>query len=671
MHRFVRVLPVVLGLLAISQAEVFTPKDSASLSDFVLAKAGADGLYAARSADAYHGSLALAALADKQPAHASRLCDWTVGSSYTKGGLQRLYQIVKLAAQLGCAARIDAAPAAGQALAAVANASSVDDIYYGIGTLASLHHAKALPKAIGLKEITKAMQPSWAVLKRLIMSSGLVRPQPGTQSSIQATGRAYLLLVEARNELRLQPPSDVEKAVDELVASIPKVLDGATAKGLSAAGDKDWLGGIATFLAGAAAVQAHGLDPLQLGHLARALAATKEVGTLQQAFHLATGLQALKAKSFPQALEITLATPALAIGSETPLRVLVTDFTGRPVTDASVTASSKGGSLLTDASLKSVDSSTGAYELDVLSHVQAPAKLELTVTAVAESGKPAGQVDVRVVVTDELVPSPATITVSGADSDTLQDTSATFPDAAADSTLALDHTSSLKVALGLKAASADAAFTEVQALLRLTHLASGASAFFAPKSAGDDALTITITTAGLAKQIGAHNGAYEATLLAGHETVAAPLVWLLGTVEVTHAPRDDGSPALPPPARAAAAASQALPEIRHIFRQPAARPPQAVSYLFTGLAVAPLAVLLYMLASIGVNFKGFPTEGGPLIANLGFQASILAILVLYVIFWLQLDLLTLLPILAGLLLVATVFGYSALSSHGSSHLKDQ
>lgn len=40
---------------------------------------------------------------------------------------------------------------------------------------------------------------------------------------LQATGRTYLLLVEARNELRLQLPSDAEKAVDELVASIPRV----------------------------------------------------------------------------------------------------------------------------------------------------------------------------------------------------------------------------------------------------------------------------------------------------------------------------------------------------------------------------------------------------------------------------------------------------------------
>ena len=44
-----------------------------------------------------------------------------------------------------------------------------------------------------------------------------------------------------------------------------QVLAGANLKGLSGGGDQDWLAGIATFLQGAAAVQAPNLDPLQVG----------------------------------------------------------------------------------------------------------------------------------------------------------------------------------------------------------------------------------------------------------------------------------------------------------------------------------------------------------------------------------------------------------------------
>ena len=45
------------------------------------------------------------------------------------------------------------------------------------------------------------------------------------------------------------------------------------------------------------------------------------------------------------------------------------------------------------------------------------------------------------------------------------------------------------------------------------------------------------------------------------------------------------------------------PQILHMHRQPSARPPASVSYLFTGLAVAPLGVLLLMLNAVGINFK--------------------------------------------------------------------
>ena len=58
-----------------------------------------------------------------------------------------------------------------------------------------------------------------------------------------------------------------------------------------------------------------------------------------------------------------------------------------------------------------------------------------------------------------------------------------------------------------------------------------------------------------------------------------------------------------------------------------------------------------------------------MVVALGFQGSVIAILVLYLLFWLKLDLITMLPILAGLLLVALVFGYNALSSHSTGLTK--
>ena len=57
--------------------------------------------------------------------------------------------------------------------------------------------------------------------------------------------------------------------------------------------------------------------------------------------------------------------------------------------------------------------------------------------------------------------------------------------------------------------------------------------------------------------------------------------------------------------------------------------------------------------------QGLPS-GGKLATAVGFHAGIAAILVLYLVFWIRLTLLTMLPILAGLLLYTTVLGYHAL-----------
>ena len=57
--------------------------------------------------------------------------------------------------------------------------------------------------------------------------------------------------------------------------------------------------------------------------------------------------------------------------------------------------------------------------------------------------------------------------------------------------------------------------------------------------------------------------------------------------------------------------------------------------------------------------QGMPS-GGRLITAAGFHAGVAAILVLYLVFWIRLTLLTMLPVLAGLLLYTTVLGYHAL-----------
>ena len=52
-----------------------------------------------------------------------------------------------------CIDRVDAALAAPRALAAVRNATSIDELYLGLGVLATLHEANRLPKSVSLSEV--------------------------------------------------------------------------------------------------------------------------------------------------------------------------------------------------------------------------------------------------------------------------------------------------------------------------------------------------------------------------------------------------------------------------------------------------------------------------------------------------------------------------------------
>ena len=78
------------------------------------------------------------------------------------------------------------------------------------------------------------------------------------------------------------------------------------------------------------------------------------------------------------------------------------------------------------------------------------------------------------------------------------------------------------------------------------------------------------------------------------------------------------------------------PEIRHLFKEPEKRPPALVSTAFTGLCLLPFAVMLIAWLRLGVNVSAFSLS----LSSLGFHAGMGSIFLLYVYFWLQLDMFT-------------------------------
>ncbi|GIL58159.1 hypothetical protein Vafri_13014 [Volvox africanus] len=179
--------------------------------------------------------------------------------------------------------------------------------------------------------------------------------------------------------------------------------------------------------------------------------------------------------------------------------------------------------------------------------------------------------------------------------------------------------------------------------------------------------SLSINAAALEKQIGKLPGEYEVSLLIGDPS-ANGVEYVLGTVELRFSA---ASTALEPTAVVRTAFFQPInnlkPEIHHIFRAPEKRPPVVVSYIFVGLAFVPLvAVLLYVPTIAGVNFKGW--TAAPLYSLL-FHGGLGGMLLLYVVFWLRLNLAQTLP-LAGIWgLFVAGSGYLLLSSLSKQRLK--
>ncbi|XP_059615682.1 dolichyl-diphosphooligosaccharide--protein glycosyltransferase subunit 2 [Phlebotomus argentipes] len=74
-------------------------------------------------------------------------------------------------------------------------------------------------------------------------------------------------------------------------------------------------------------------------------------------------------------------------------------------------------------------------------------------------------------------------------------------------------------------------------------------------------------------------------------------------------------------------------EIVHQFRVPEKRPARFVSDLFTGICCVPLLILLVLWLRLKVNISNFPLS----LSAIGFHLGLGAILFLFFVFWVQLD----------------------------------
>uniref|UniRef100_A0A803PGL8 Dolichyl-diphosphooligosaccharide--protein glycosyltransferase subunit 2 n=1 Tax=Cannabis sativa TaxID=3483 RepID=A0A803PGL8_CANSA len=210
-------------------------------------------------------------------------------------------------------------------------------------------------------------------------------------------------------------------------------------------------------------------------------------------------------------------------------------------------------------------------------------------------------------------------------------------------------------------------FKPHQVFLKLKH-ESKVEHIFVVGSSGKK-FEILLDFLGLVEKFYYLSGSYDIQLTVGDAVMENSFLKAIGQIELDlpEAPEKASRPPLQPADPYSRYGPKA--EISHIFRAPEKRPPKELSLAFLGLTFVPLIGFLIGLLSLGVNFKNFPSSAVPATFAILFHLGIAAVLFLYFLFWLKLDLFTTLKVLGFLGAFLLFVGHRILSHLASSSTK--
>jgi len=168
----------------------------------------------------------------------------------------------------------------------------------------------------------------------------------------------------------------------------------------------------------------------------------------------------------------------------------------------------------------------------------------------------------------------------------------------------------------------------------------------------DKGYNVHINGMDLGNEFYSQSGNYEAELIIGDTFVQNPIAWTFATFNINFT-KEGEVPRSP---------FDILPEIHHLFRQADKRPEKQTSMAFTGAILGiPSLILLFGLFKVGANLSNFPS-GSNFIWAIGFQASLGAILVLFGLYWLRLNMMQTLGYLTILTIPLLFFSHKNLNA---------
>lgn len=169
-----------------------------------------------------------------------------------------------------------------------------------------------------------------------------------------------------------------------------------------------------------------------------------------------------------------------------------------------------------------------------------------------------------------------------------------------------------------------------QAFVLLRHQETRQEIIFVAETDSSKAYKFEMDVGARASDFRYKSGLYEVCMIIGDALLSNSFKWHLADVELKFSVNEGQQQTA---SVDAASTRKLLPEIVHQFRAPEKRPPRFVSDLFTALCIAPIVILFGLWGRLGVNVKNFPLSLGAL----GFHLGLGAILVLFTIFWLRLN----------------------------------
>lgn len=247
-----------------------------------------------------------------------------------------------------------------------------------------------------------------------------------------------------------------------------------------------------------------------------------------------------------------------------------------------------------------------------------------------------------------------------------------LPSSAQASTLEGHH---LHIGFSLEGGSAAAPH---QAFVRFTHALTGLDTFFvaAPDRSGGvgggvggggTSIGRFSVSVALGEETGTflqRSGAYDVAVIVGGPLVAPPALETLGAIDLDFPVAKERQ--WPLYARSLLHESDVtlgpLPEKHHTFRAPEARPPVGVSLLFTIFVLAPLGGLVHWLRQGGGDLTRLPQSGAGRMWCFAYQACMMAVVGLFVMYWFALTMAYTLQLLAFLSLATTCTGRKALQA---------